>query len=112
MKNLFASLVVGVILTGCSSLGLTPPQNLDQQLAYAYSGVTAALQSIATATTNGQMSSANAEKANAMVLQVRATLDAARAIEATDGTSAQKDLQLATASLTAVQQFLTQNGVK
>lgn len=99
-------------LVGCAQLGLAPATTLDQNLAYAYAGVTTALNTIATATAAGQLSSAKATQANTMVLAVKSTLDLARADETSNATSAQNDLTLATQALTAVQTFLTASGVK
>lgn len=101
-----------LMLGACASLGLAQPQTLDQKLAYGYAGVTTALNTITTATTAGQLTSAQATEANNLALQVKAILDNARALEGNDATAAQNDLTLALSSLTAVQQFLTAAGVK
>lgn len=100
------------LLGACSSLGLTPPQTLDEKLAYGYAGVTTALNTIATATTAGQLTSIQATEANGLALQVKQILDNARALEGNNATAAQNDLTLALSSLTAVQQYLTAAGVK
>jgi hypothetical protein len=105
-------LVVGLTLTGCTALGFTTPQSTDQRIAYAYAGVTASLQTIAQATSAGTLSSTKASQANNMVLQVKSLLDAAKAAEATSDNEALQDLNMATAALTAVQQYLQANGVK
>jgi hypothetical protein len=105
-------LAVILLLAACASLGLTTPQTLDQKLAYGYAGVTTALNTIATATTAGQLTSTQATDANALALQVKTILDNARALETTNATSAQNDLTLALSSLTAVQQYLIAAGVK
>lgn len=112
MRKLLLCLAVGAILTGCSMFGLAPAQNADQKIAYAYAGVTAALNTIADATDAGTLSSSQAAQANQMALQVKTTLDAARSVEGTSPNEALQDLQMATAALAAVQQFLTANGVK
>jgi hypothetical protein len=111
MKALILLAVV-LVLVACASLGLAPAQTLDQKIAYGYAGVTTALNTIATATTAGQLTSAQATNANGMALQVKGILDTARALETTNATSAQNDLTLALSSLTAVQQYLTSAGVK
>jgi hypothetical protein len=105
-------LAVMLVLGACTSLGLSSPQTLDQKLAYGYAGVTTALNTIATATTAGQLTSAQAINANTMTLNVKTILDTARGLETTNATSAQNDLTLALSSLTAVQQYLTSAGVK
>jgi hypothetical protein len=105
-------LLLGAFLSGCTALGLAPTQTLDQKLAYAYSGVDAALKTIVLATADGTLSSAKATAANQMTLAVKSTLDTARATESTNAPSAANDLALATSALTAVQQYLTSNGAK
>lgn len=112
MKKILIALVFLLPLMGCQSLGLTTPLTLDQQLAYATGAVTAALNTIAQATTAGTLSSANATKANQMVLQAQTILVSAHSMETTNASGAANDLALATAALTAVQQYLTANGVK
>jgi hypothetical protein len=113
MRNYPLALAVTLLLAGCSSLGLTPPKTLDQQLAYAYGGVTGVLQALPGARQAGTLSYAQESSVNQMALSVRALLDSARIAEASGNTTgAQKDLALATAALTAVQQYLTQHGVK
>lgn len=113
MKKLFLSLVVGALLTGCSSFGFAPAQTTDQRIAYAYAGVTGVLNTIAQATDQGALTSQKASQANQLALQVRGTLDAARvASSAGDANTALQDLNMATAALAAVQQYLTANGVK
>jgi hypothetical protein len=100
------------VLVGCKTLGLATPQTLDQKLAYGYAGVTTALNTIATATTAGQLTSVQATNANGLALQVKLVLDAARSLETSNATAAQNDLTLALSSLTAVQTYLTNAGVK
>ncbi len=107
---ILAAVVLG--LAGCASLGLATPQTLDQRLAYGYAGVTAALNTITTAVEAGQLTSEQATTANQMVINVKVGLDTARSLEATNATSAQNDLQLALTALTAVQTYLTAQGVK
>jgi hypothetical protein len=99
-------------LSGCATLGLSPAQNLDQKIGYAYGGVTAALQTIAQATTAGTLTSTKATNANNMVLNIKSILDSAKATETTNASAAAIDLQLATTALTAVQAYFTANGVK
>jgi hypothetical protein len=110
MRNLLLPLLL--LCSGCTALGLAPAQTLDQKIEYAYAGVDGALQSIATATTSGVLSSTKAAQANTMTMAVKTSLDAARAAESTNATGAANDLALATAGLTALQTFLTQSGVK
>jgi hypothetical protein len=111
MKALILLAVV-FLLAGCASLGLAPAKTLDQKIEYGYAGVTAVLQTIPGAIQSGALSSATATKANGMALQVKSLLDAARASENVNASAALNDLNLATAALTAVQQYLLANGVK
>jgi hypothetical protein len=106
---MLAPLTIVCTLVGC---GLAPAKTLDEQIAYGYGGVTAALNTIATATTAGQLTSAQATNANNLALQVKTILDTARSLEITNTTGAQNDLTLALNSLTAVQKYLTTAGVK
>lgn len=110
MKHLL--LVCLLSVSGCASLGLAPAQTLDQKIEYGYAGVDGVLKAIPPALTAGTLSSATATKANTLALNVKQLLDSARAAENTDVTSAQNDLNLAISALTAVQQYLTRNGVK
>lgn len=112
MRKILIALLFSLPLMGCQSLGFTAPQTTDQKIAYAYSGVTAALNTIAQATTAGTLTSQKAIQANTLVLQAKGILDAARASEISDGSTAIQDLSLATAVLAEVQKFLTANGVK
>ena len=112
MKAYLKMMWIALLLGGCSSLGLAPAQTLDQKIEYGYAGVTAVLNVIPPAIQSGVLSSATATKANNLALQVKTLLDAARAAETTNATGALNDLNLATAALTAVQQYLTANGVK
>lgn len=112
MRKLYLSLVLGALLTGCSTLGFAPAQTTDQKIAYAYAGVTGVLNTIAQATETGVLSSSQAAQANDMALQVKNTLDAARRVEGASPNEALQDLNMATAALTAVQQYLNSNGVK
>jgi hypothetical protein len=110
MKFILVLMLAG--LASCAALGLAPAQTLDQKLAYAYGVETGLLNSIATAVTAGTITSQTGSKANTLVLNVKTFLDDARALEATNATGAAADLALATTALTAVQTFLTANGVK
>lgn len=113
MRNHYLSLLFGLlVVAGCAQLGLAPAQTLDQKLAYAYGVETGLLNTIATATTAGTLSSTTASKANTLVLTAKSVLDGARAVETSNPTGAATDLALATSALTAVQTYLTANGVK
>jgi hypothetical protein len=105
-------LILWAVIAGCTALGLAPAQTLDQKIVYAYAGVDGVLKAIPPALAAGQLSSAKASQANNMALAAKATLDTARAAEISSPSSAATDLALATSALTALQQYLTANGVK
>jgi hypothetical protein len=106
------ALLIALPMLGCQSLGLTTPQTFDQKLAYGYAGVTTALNTVTTALSAGQLSSAQATQANSLVLQAKVILDTARSEEGTNLSSAQNDLTLALTAMNAVETYLTQAGVK
>lgn len=101
-----------LLLVACSELGLTTPQTTDQKLAYAEGTVTGILQSIPAAVAAGTLSSTKATTVNNMAVAVHQTIQVARAEETSNPSQAIVDLNLATAALTAVQNWLTANGVK
>jgi uncharacterized protein YceK len=95
-----------VLLSGCASLGLTAPQSPQQSIAYAYSGVNAALTTLAQATTAGLISSADATTTNQAILTVKGLLDQANAILSSNQSQALTLLTTATKDLTAVSAYL------
>ena len=108
-KIVLASLLVLIVfaIVGCASLGLTSPQNPQQSIAYGYSGVTAALTTLAQMTTAGQISSANATKANEAILSAKALLDEANAAAQSSAPTAVTIITSATAALAQVSLYLT-----
>lgn len=110
--KLYLLLFTASLFSGCASLGLTTPQTLDQKIGYAYVGITTALTTVTTAVSAGQITSTQASNANTMILNAKGILDTARDTEGDNQTAAANDIVLATAALTSVQQYLTNNGVK
>jgi len=104
-KLIFIGIACGLV--GCQSLGLAPAQNTQQSIAYAYSGVTAALNTLAGAIGAGLISSADAEKVNGAILTVKSSLDEANAVASTNGASAASLLAGATKSLASISAYLT-----
>lgn len=100
-----AVLVVG-LLCSCASLGLAPAQSTQEQIAYGYSGVTAALNTLATATSQGLISSTDASAVNAAVMGVKSELDAANSTLATNAPEAVKIITAATQALAGVSTYL------
>lgn len=95
------------LLTACGALGLTAPKGFDQQLAEAYGVDTAVLQAATTALNTKAITAAEATEVNKQAISTRALLDAAKAAEQEGNTKgASSDLALATAALTALQQYL------
>lgn len=109
MKKFLPVLVL--ILSGCSALGLATPKGFDQSLAQAYSVHTAVVQATTAAVNSGAITSAEATQVQAQTISSRALLDAAKAAETAGNTAgANSDLTLATAALTALQQYLNSHG--
>ena len=105
MRALVAALLVSM-LCACASLGLAPPQTTQQQIAYGYSGVVAALNTLAQATSTGLVSSAEATQANAAILTVKTTLDQANAAVASNAPLAVTLLTSATSALANISAYL------
>jgi hypothetical protein len=93
-------------LSGCASLGLAPATGAQEQLAYAYAGVTAALNTLASATSSGVVSSAEATTVNADILAVKSALDTANAAMSTNEPAAVQAITAATATLATISSYL------
>jgi hypothetical protein len=106
------ALVALLSLAGCTTLGIAPPQTLDQKLAYAQGAIIAAQQSIAQATKTGLLTSAQAINANNMTISALSVISTARSLETSNATAAANDLALVTAAIAGIQQYLTSAGVK
>ena len=108
-KILFIGLFAGALLSSlsaCASLGLTSPTTTQQQIAYGYSGVTAALNTLAQATSQGIVSSSDATQANAAILAVKTSLDTASQEVSSNQPQAVQILEGATQALATVSAFL------
>lgn len=114
MRTLRVTAILLVLLAGCAQLGLAPAQTLSQKIAYAYGTHTAVLQATTAAVTAGTLSSSDATSVLKMADGSQALLDSARALAAAgDVNGATNKLALATAALTALQQYLNAHtGVK
>jgi uncharacterized protein YbaP (TraB family) len=96
-----------LLAVGCGSLGLRPAKGLDQQLAYAEGQVTAVRLSAAQALTAGTLAPEKAQEVLTATDTARSAIDAARTSEALGDTSgAAGKLQVVTATLLTLQQFL------
>jgi hypothetical protein len=100
-------LLLVTLVAGCAALGLTTPQSPQQSIAYGYSGVTAALTTLASLTTQGVISSADSIKANNAILAVKTLLDQANAFATSSAPLATTILTTATADLAQVSLYLT-----
>lgn len=111
MKIFLAIAVLGV-LAGCASMGLAPATTTQDQIAYAYSGVNAALNTLASATQEGLLSSAEATQVNSAILSVKAGLDAAESAAGSGSPNAASLLLAATQALTGISTYLACKQVK
>jgi hypothetical protein len=97
--------VVALLLGACA--GLTQPQTFEQRLAYAYGSHTAVQEAAASSLDAGALHSSDAESLLDVADRARTLLDAARtAYRAGDVSTAEGRLELATALLTELQQYL------
>jgi hypothetical protein len=94
-------------LCGCAALGLAPSTSSQDTIAYAYSGVTAALSTLDTAILAGQISSQDAVKINADIMVVKAGLDAAQSVATSSAPVAVSVITAATAALVPIGAYLT-----
>lgn len=95
------------LLSACASVGITPPQSLDQRLAYAAGQVTGIRSATANALDAKTITSQDAEKVLKMTDESKALIDAARAANsAGDVQGAEGRLTLAINVLAALQAYL------
>lgn len=104
-KSIFLPIVI-CALAGCASFGLQAPTTTADQVAYAYSGITAALNTLASATSSGLISSSDATRLNGIILGAKSELDVARADLSSDLPAAQKALLTATSVMSNVSAYL------
>jgi hypothetical protein len=102
-----------VFLTACASLGIAPAQSFNQKLAYAYGIHTAVLQATTQSVKTGTLSSHEASQILDMADQSKVLLDSAGRLSlAGDPVGASNRLALASAALSALQNFLNAHGSK
>jgi hypothetical protein len=110
MRNLFIAGML-VALSACATT--TPPQSLDEGLAYAESQVTGIEMSASQALQAKTLTVAQAQQVLTTSDQIVTLIGAARVAEAGgDTTTAQGKLSLATALLAQAAAYLTAHGVK
>jgi hypothetical protein len=106
LKNMFTTVAVMLVLTGCATTGLQSPQSFDQRLAYAYGTHTAVMEAAALSKENGSLSKDEAAEVAKLADQAQVFLDGAKAVEKTNPSGAQKNLELALAVLQQLQLYL------
>ena len=115
MRNMrhYYLFILLVCAAGCAQLGMAPPQNFEQKLAYAYGVETAVKNATADALNAKTIKSTDAEQVQTLTAQSRTLLDAAKLASAGgDLSTANAKLLLGTQILTQLQTYLRskQNG--
>jgi len=96
-----------LLLAACAQIGLAPASTFEQRLAYAVSQNAAVRQAAANSLEAGEIQLEDAQRILKLTDQVREGLDAARfAAGAGDVSTAEGRLQLATAILVELQNYL------
>jgi len=107
IHRLYLPLLALLLISACASLGITPPQSIDQRLAYTTGQITAIRGAAANALAAKSITAADAEKVLSMTDDAKALVDGAKAaLSAGDEAGAQNRLVLATSVLTALREFL------
>lgn len=104
MRALLAACLI--TLGGCAALGLQPATTPTQGIAYAYSTLSATLNTLAGLAQSGVIGRADATAANNALMGVKAALDTAQAAATSSAPVPQNVLTTATAALTQVAAFL------
>lgn len=95
------------LLTACASLGLAPASSFEERLAYAVSQNAAVRNAAAASLERQEIALEDAQRVLKITDEVRTSLDAAKAaVGAGDVSTAEGRLQLATAILVELQNFL------
>ena len=106
MKHFLKILTLCGALSACASLGLQPAQTFDQKIAYAYGIHTAVLETASADVSAHQLTAKDGDAILQLADQSRTLLDSAKILSATDVSSANSKLLLATAILTQLQTYL------
>jgi len=106
--------LVAAIVVGCAALGAPTPDTFNQKLAVGVASVTEARNTATTLLQAGKISVADAQNIQAQADVAREGLNVARGMSATDLTTANTRLEVASAALRALQAYLVtkQGGVK
>lgn len=110
--KIFNALLVMTMLAGCASLGLEPPHDLGDRLAYAEGMNTALRDASSDALDHHEITSNDMAHVIAVNKQAKELLAAARLVMDTDPKTAEGRLLAATKLLTELQNYLRARGVK
>lgn len=104
--KILVSLIASLVLSGCSVLGLTQPQTLEQKIAYADGTVTAVAQASDQSLLAHKITSAQAERVSVVIHQAIPFLDDAKtASRSGDTAGANRNYLLAKALLDGLQTY-------
>ena len=112
MLRNFRTYVLLLLLAGCASLGLVPPESFGDRLAYAEGTNTAIREASTDALNNREITSADMEHVIKINAEVKTILRAARLTMGTDLQTAEGKLLAATKLLTELQAYLRARGLK
>jgi len=103
----FASLLVYLILSACTGMGVEPPDTFEEYTAYAIATHTAVLQATTTALDFEEITSDQAADVAGLADRARSLIDSARAVYAAgDEPEATRQLAIATEILRQLQAYL------
>lgn len=107
------TILVALVLTGCATLGTTPPKNFADREAYAVGAYTAVQHTVTISVGNGSMDTSDGVVVLKQAETAKAILDAARAAsEAGDAAGADAKLATALTILNALQSYINSQGAK
>ncbi len=96
-----------VLLASCSSLGLSTPQTFNQKLAVGYGAATAILTTTDTLLNQGKIGSKVAQNIATQDTNLKAALDIAASVEATNAVDGGNQLTAALTALNALSAYLS-----
>jgi hypothetical protein len=100
-----------LLISACTSLGLTPPQTFNQKLAYAYGSVTSVRLVAKNLLVKSSITTDDAQNVQAQADVAKQSLDAARVASGSgDVTTAQDKLVAAQSILAVLESFLRSRG--
>lgn len=105
--TLALTLAAVLIVAACSTLGLPTPTTFNQKLAVAYSADTAVLQDTDTLKVAGKITAKDAQNIESQADNIKAALDIAREVYATDQATGNNKLAATVTALTALQNYIT-----